>query len=942
MKLNQTQTPEDPKKELPTPVQEQAKTDEAITAQLYQTNDVSLTPAEPPTVEPPSETPTESQGARSVDTASRVAERNEMVEWLITNGFPALPVAPFQPDSGFTGKNPSWMDSDGYHRKLGHGRFQSKLPTEGDLSKWFRDDSVGVGTLGGWNNTVWIDFDVKDFRPDLSIDWKYTSATDQDLAQQNCDRAVSEWLSGPGSVCNTTFAERTQSGGYRFGVLVRQEPFFTLMTLDPGHPKVGEALGKGRFTVLSPTIGPSGKAYTSIRRCELVWVDSLESIGIYPAKEEPKGKTAKTAKTTKTTTDDEPPSDPSDPVAVERALNALIQQLVDAPPTTGNDTLTDKAMAGLSLILSVTDEHEQDRLRDHLHYGLRDAYRGRGHNDGDAEFNGTWRSASNSAVASRPTPLKPRIDNHPKQVTGSFSSTKVALQEQLSQLLPGDRVAAVRLSSKWFCEYMGYAKGVGSEGGQRQATGALLRAFQGVFKAVGLTDSEMKQCWKHGNENAVPTEFIPKTSKAGKTDKPNYRTVIEWLREQSSDTPGKSLAETIYLDMMTTYQMVGTQKIDEMLVTALANQFADEFELTVVPKHLIITAIETLAHRNPRHPFREYLTALAPQDDPDVWTRVQSWYGLSDLTVEGLRLCFKQAVLGFMQRGAALEIMPILCGKQGTGKTSFITEMFKVGPEFQSIPTFTELPTSSNPDSFLNILGAPVFVLDEAKSGLTGRCIENTKALMSQISMCIRKPYDRTPTTIHREWTYWATSNESDILSDKTGNRRFLPLNWGTASLGKAWAREIQPFIASVRDRVWACAVWDSLKDASMGLSQRLRSAMESDEYQFQQHGTDDVLSIAQAKYKANRMATKSDPNVKTHAVSLSSINSQIREALGSGHKDSQTRKILEMSGWVPSPTTQTLLYGKKQRNVLYPPQSVIDEFELLYPQQVQTGITTG
>ncbi|MBE9114126.1 hypothetical protein IQ273_32695, partial [Nodosilinea sp. LEGE 07298] len=45
---------------------------------------------------------------------------------------------------------------------------------------------------------------------------------------------------------------------------------------------MGEALGQGRFTVLAPTIGPSGKAYANMQRVPPVWVERLDSIGLYP------------------------------------------------------------------------------------------------------------------------------------------------------------------------------------------------------------------------------------------------------------------------------------------------------------------------------------------------------------------------------------------------------------------------------------------------------------------------------------------------------------------------------------------------------------------------------------------------------------------------------------------------------------------------------------
>ncbi|MBD2346835.1 AAA family ATPase [Anabaena subtropica] len=69
----------------------------------------------------------------------------------------------------------------------------------------------------------------------------------------------------------------------RIGIKVKNKPDFTNFALFLGGKHVGEALSSGRFTVLSPTIGPSGNAYESIIRGELIEVENLESIGVYPS-----------------------------------------------------------------------------------------------------------------------------------------------------------------------------------------------------------------------------------------------------------------------------------------------------------------------------------------------------------------------------------------------------------------------------------------------------------------------------------------------------------------------------------------------------------------------------------------------------------------------------------------------------------------------------------
>jgi len=214
----------------------------------------------------------------SYSNKSYVNDRSVTINWLKENNYPVIPVAPAQDgdlQKQFTGKNPSYLDKDGKPYVIQHSQYQDRLPTENEINMWFAHSDNGVGTLGGWNNTIWIDIDVKQFD-----------------SQNDCDIAFKNLLENHPELLNT-FTERTQSGGYRIGVKVKQMPNFTNITLQPNGDHIGEALGKGRFTVLSPTVGISGNHYLSVQRVPLIEVHSLESIGIYSASKKRQETTSK-------------------------------------------------------------------------------------------------------------------------------------------------------------------------------------------------------------------------------------------------------------------------------------------------------------------------------------------------------------------------------------------------------------------------------------------------------------------------------------------------------------------------------------------------------------------------------------------------------------------------------------------------------------------------
>jgi Bifunctional DNA primase/polymerase, N-terminal len=207
----------------------------------------------------------------------------DAIAWLKLHGLPVLPVAPVQdstqfslirngkivydgnrPKPAFTGKNPSYLDVHGYPHLLHHRKYQYQLPEQHEIDRWFRNPANGIMTMGGWGNIYWIDIDVK----------RYSS-------QQSCDRSVQSWLRRFPRLQNT-FTEKTHSGGWRFAVRCDIAPDFTNFRFDSSPNHRGEILGKGRLTVLAPTIGPSGNPYHSVQRCDPISIQTLADIGIQP------------------------------------------------------------------------------------------------------------------------------------------------------------------------------------------------------------------------------------------------------------------------------------------------------------------------------------------------------------------------------------------------------------------------------------------------------------------------------------------------------------------------------------------------------------------------------------------------------------------------------------------------------------------------------------
>ena len=211
-------------------------------------------------------------------------ERKQVIKLLYSLGLSPLPVAPRQdpfkypkkdskgniqyqkdgvtPVPLFTGKNPSYLEVNGIPRLVTHTKYQKIQPTEAELQLWFANPLTGIGCLGN-DSVCWIDIDSNKF-----------------ANQKDCDSAYKQLLEA-NPILNTAWLEKTQSGGYRIGVTLATKKDFTNFKLSANGDHVGEALGLGRFTVLAPTIGSSGKSYQNINRPHSLPQIALESIGIF-------------------------------------------------------------------------------------------------------------------------------------------------------------------------------------------------------------------------------------------------------------------------------------------------------------------------------------------------------------------------------------------------------------------------------------------------------------------------------------------------------------------------------------------------------------------------------------------------------------------------------------------------------------------------------------
>ena len=136
------------------------------------------------------------------------------------------------------------------------------------------------------------------------------------------------------------------------------------------------------------------------------------------------------------------------------------------------------------------------------------------------------------------------------------------------------------------------------------------------------------------------------------------------------------------------------------------------------------------------------------------------------------KLMFVAAVKRAYEPGCKYDIMPVLVGGQGCGKSTFCRRM-----ALQDIFFTDSVRGIGSKEAIEQITGAWIVEWGEMSAMRRAKDCESVKLFISQSEDKVRFAYSRRTTVKPRGCVFVGTSNELDgFLSDSTGNRRFLPV----------------------------------------------------------------------------------------------------------------------------------------------------------------------
>lgn len=137
----------------------------------------------------------------------------------------------------------------------------------------------------------------------------------------------------------------------------------------------------------------------------------------------------------------------------------------------------------------------------------------------------------------------------------------------------------------------------------------------------------------------------------------------------------------------------------------------------------------------------------------------------------------------------------IIAGPQGTSKTSLFYELLGENHDWFTSGQLLDL---HNKDSLMQAVGNWMVELGEVDATFKRSDISAIKAFLTKHMDEIRVPYGRAATFMQRRTSFCATVNEIEFLRDKTGNRRYWPLEI---------EKKIAPLAEGLTLRLWSW-VW--------------------------------------------------------------------------------------------------------------------------------------
>lgn len=212
----------------------------------------------------------------------------------------------------------------------------------------------------------------------------------------------------------------------------------------------------------------------------------------------------------------------------------------------------------------------------------------------------------------------------------------------------------------------------------------------------------------------------------------------------------------------------------------------------------IFDACSLSCHKHSFNAVKNYLDALPAWDGVPRLDRLFCDYlGAEDngYVRAAARKSLTAAVARVMTPGVKYDTMPILAGRQGLGKSTLLRLL---GGQWFS----DSLAVFEGKEACEMIQGVWINEVGEL-NGLNRAETNAVKQFLSKVEDIFREPYGRRTTAYPRRCVFFGTTNEAEFLRDRTGNRRFWPIDCGVKPAVKSVFKDLPTEVP----QIWAEAI---------------------------------------------------------------------------------------------------------------------------------------
>lgn len=287
-----------------------------------------------------------------------------------------------------------------------------------------------------------------------------------------------------------------------------------------------------------------------------------------------------------------------------------------------------------------------------------------------------------------------------------------------------------------------------------------------VIQASGLEAREPKFTYQIGKDGEPTTKLaqtIANTEEAIKYDSELFgRIAFNEL----------SYAPNVYGDTPWRHHR-GWREWDNADDSNLRGYIESRYGLKVKDK--IMDALNNVVHSRKINPIKEMLEEALERWDGNSYINklLPKYVGAEDTPYNAavMKLFMLGAISRIYEPGCKFDYMLILVGKQGGYKSSFLKFLAVNDKWFAD-----NFNTLDGDKAFEKLRGMWIIEMSELQATKRAKDVEGIKAFITSCIDTYRAPYDRRTEQRPRQCVLAGTSNPVDFLTDKTGNRRFLPV----------------------------------------------------------------------------------------------------------------------------------------------------------------------